>query len=391
MLPYSRQTIYPEDIDAVVRVLKSDWLTQGPAVHDFETALCQLTGARHAVAVANGTAALYLACRALDLSPADKGITSPMSFAASASCMVLAGAGVDFVDIEADTLCMDPGALRAYCEQKQPPAVVIPIDFAGISARLPEIWKLSRKFGFKVIEDAAHAIGSSYCYDGERFNCGQCAHSDLATFSFHPVKNITCAEGGAVTTNDPELAERVRHLANHGVEKDASRFQTRIPGRIWPYEVQDISFNFRLSDLHAALGKSQLSRLEKFKAKRAGLARIYSERLSALEQAGLLRLPVLPESCDPCLHLFVIRTGPETKITRQELFERLMEEGIRCQVHYWPIHLHPLFRKKYGFKEDDFPVAEEAASHCLSIPLFPQMSKEDAIFVADTLTEILKE
>ncbi len=390
MLPYSRQSIYPEDIEAVVRVLKSDWLTQGPAVEEFENGLCELTGARHAIAVANGTAALYLACMALELSSDDKGITSPLSFAASSNCIALAGAKPDFVDIEDKTLCMDPDALRTWCKGNPPPSVVIPVDFAGIPAQLPEIWELSQKYGFKVIEDAAHALGSSYYHKGRLIQCGQCAHSHLAIFSFHPVKNITSAEGGAITTNDAALAKRIRSLANHGIQRDETCFKTKIPGRIWPYEIQDISFNFRMSDLHAALGKSQLSRLEQFKKRRSFLADIYRERLSQLEKDGLLTLPVFPSSADPFIHLFVIRLGPEAKLTRQELFERLMEKGIRSQVHYWPIHLHPVYRKKYGFREGDFPVAEEAAARCLSIPLYPRMSEEDAIFVATALIEILR-
>jgi len=388
---YGRQWISAGDVEAVGRVLVSDWLTQGPETGLFEDALCALTGAGHAVAVANGTAALYLACRVLDVSAGDVGVTSPLSFAASASCIPLCGGRPDFVDCGASDLCMSPELLDLFCTTHGPPKVVIPVDFAGAPADLPAIWDLSRRWGFRVIEDAAHAVGSRYLHGGRWFSCGSCEHSDMAVFSFHPVKNITSGEGGAVLTNDAGLAARLRRLANHGMERSPDRFLEERPGSGWAYEIQELSLNFRLSDIHAALGRSQLARLPDFKKRRRELVAQYAAGFASLEERGWLCLPSLPDHIDPCPHLFVVRLTGDAPIDRQGLYEALRRRGIGCQVHYWPIHLHPYYRRSWGFAPGYRPVAEAAARNCLSLPLHPLMAERDVVEVTGAIAEIFEE
>ena len=388
-LPYGRHFITEDDIEAVSRVLRSDWLTQGPEVSAFEGALCKLTGARYAVAVSNGTAALYLACRSLDINEGDLGVTTPLSFVASANCMALCGARVDFVDIETDEYCMDPEALERFCLESGPPKVVVAVDFAGVPADLPAIWDLAGRFGFHVIEDAAHAIGSRYLYNGRWINCGECIHSDLAIFSFHPVKTITCGEGGAVLTNDEGLAERVRMLATHGIERRIENFVTDIPRMPWAYEMQELSLNFRLSDIHAALGRSQIKRLPDIKQKRQEIFEFYNSALSDLEEKGLLRSPVWKEKHDPCPHLYAIQVTKESTIGRDGLYTRLKERSIGCQVHYWPIHLQPYYAKKYGYGHSKALNSLEFARNALSLPLFPSMDQGDMERVVRAIYEIM--
>ncbi len=388
-LPYACQTIAQDDIDAVTAVLRSDWITQGPTVQAFEEALCQYTGARYCTVVSNGTAALYLACRALGIERQSVGVTSPLSFAASANCIALCGGTPRFVDIDADTLCLDPQNLKRYCDKNGAPDVVIPVDFAGVPADLETIYAMSRDYGFKVIEDAAHSIGSAYNSGDRSVRCGSCEHSHAAIFSFHPVKNITSAEGGAVLTNDKEIHHRIRKLANHGIERDSTHFSSSTTYSGWYYELQDISFNFRLSDIHAALGLSQLGRIEDFRRKRRQIDRLYNELLSPLQVSGLLTLPPNPKDADICRHLYVIQLTDNTHISRQELYHALKAAGIGTQVHYWPIHLQPIYTARYGHAPGDFPNAEQVARRCLSIPFFPSMTEEDAGYVANTLTDIL--
>ncbi|MGC8736451.1 MAG: UDP-4-amino-4,6-dideoxy-N-acetyl-beta-L-altrosamine transaminase [Dissulfurimicrobium sp.] len=389
-LPYGRHFITEEDIEAVSRVLRSDWLTQGPEVSAFEEALCRLTGARYAVAVSNGTAALYLACRALDIKEGDLGITTPLSFVASANCMAICGARVDFVDIEMGAYCMDPEALERFCLKSGPPKVVVAVDFAGIPAALPTIWDLAGRFGFHVIEDAAHAIGSRYLCDERWINCGECIHSDLAIFSFHPVKTITCGEGGVVLTNDDGLAERVKMLATHGIERRHENFVTDIPRMPWAYEMQELSLNFRLSDIHAALGLSQIKRLPGIKQKRQEIFAFYNSALRDLESKGLVKLPTWQERHDPCPHLYVLLLTKTSPIDRDDLYLRLKDISIGCQVHYWPIHLQPYYAMEYDYGPSKAPNALEFARNALSLPLFPSMDQGDMERVVQTIHEIME-
>lgn len=389
-LPYGRHFITEDDINAVCQVLRSEWLTQGPEVNAFEEALCRLTGAKYAVAVANGTAALYLACRALDIKEGDTGITTPLSFVASANCMALCGARVDFVDIEMGAYCMDPEALEKFCLECGPPKVVVAVDFAGTPADLPAIHGLARRFGFHVIEDAAHAIGSRYLCNERWINCGECVHSDLAIFSFHPVKTITCGEGGVVLTNDKGLAERMRMLATHGIERRVENFVTDIPRMPWAYEMQYLSLNFRLSDIHAALGRSQIKRLPDIKQKRRKIFEFYNSRLRDLEAKGLVKLPVWQKIHDPCPHLYVLFLKKASPVDRDNIYLKLRDAAIGGQVHYWPIHLQPYYAMEYGYGPSKAPNALDFARNAISLPLFPSMDQDDMERVVQAIHDIME-
>ena len=287
IIPYSRQSINQDDIDAVTEVLRSDWLTQGPKVKEFEEALESRCGAKHCVVVANGTVALHLACLALGVKEGDVGITSPVSFLASANCIAYCGGTPEFADIDGSRLCLSAEQVEEYCKRNYPPKVVIPVDFAGVPADLPRFRALSDKYGIRVIEDAAHALGSRYTFEGKEYACGSCTHTDLAILSFHPVKTITTGEGGAILTNDEKLALRLRRLASHGIERDPSRLVTRrwslstgFPP--WYHEMQDLGFNARITDIQCALGISQLKRLDEFKSKRQAIAKKYNDAFDEL-------------------------------------------------------------------------------------------------------------
>ena len=281
-ISYGHQSISEEDIEAVGKVLRSSFLTTGPVAAEFEAALCELTGAKHAIVCSNGTTALHLACLGLGIAKDDLGITSPITFLASANCVEFCGGRTDFVDIDPANLCLSPEKLEDYCKNVAVPKVVIPVGFAGVPAELPAIYALSKKYGFRTIEDAAHSIGSSYEWMGRQISCGSCVHSDLAIFSFHPVKTITCGEGGAVLTNDDQIAERIRLMRSHGMVRDIDLL-TKNDGP-WYYEMTDLSFNCRITDFQCALGKSQLKRLQHFKARRREIVDRYNTAFSAFDE-----------------------------------------------------------------------------------------------------------
>ena len=254
-IPYGRQSIDDDDVYSVVKTLRSEFLTTGPNVEEFESGLCELTGAKHAIACSNGTAALHLACLALGIGENSLCVTSPITFLSSANCVEFCNGRVDFIDIDPNTLCLSSDRLEEYCQDVAVPDLVIPVDFAGVPADLPAKKALADKYGFKIIEDAAHSIGSTYTHNGTTYHCGGCAHSDMAIFSFHPVKTVTTGEGGAVLTNDDEMAEKIRQMRSHGIMRD-SDLSGRNDGP-WYYEMADLNFNSRITDFQCALGKSQ--------------------------------------------------------------------------------------------------------------------------------------
>ncbi len=397
-IPYARQSISEEDIEAVCEVLKSDWITQGPKVKEFEQKLAEYTGAKYTIAVSNGTLALQIACMVLGLDDNALGITSPISFIASANCIAGCGARVAFIDIDPETLCISVNKLEQYCKKNKVPDVVIPVDFAGIPAPLPEIRELSKRFGFKIIEDAAHAIGSTYKYNERKYHCGSCAHSDMAIFSFHPVKTITTGEGGVILTNDPDLARKAKLLANHGVEREKKGIKHynifssnegssfNIPP--WYYEMHYLGYNGRITDIQCALGISQLNRIEEFKKRRQKIVMAYNDEFKELEERGLVILPPLPDGSDPCYHLYPLRLTKRAPLTRDEFFIKLREKGIYAQVHYIPIYRHPYYRRQ-GFQPEDFPEAETYFSGCISLPLFPGLSDNEFHYVVDTVFHLL--
>ena len=404
MIPYSRQSINEDDIAVVSSILRSDWLTQGPKIMEFEEALCHQTGARHAVVVSNGTVALHLACLTLNIVPGDVGLTSPISFLASANCIAYCGGRPDFADIDQETLCLSAEEVEEYCENNTVPKVVIPVDFAGVPADLPRLKNLAEKYGFKLLEDASHGIGSTYKHNGKAYACGSCAHTDMAVFSFHPVKTITTGEGGAILTNDDYLAEKLRRLANHGVERDPKRFINRNmasdlqpstsnhlrSANAWYYEMQSLGFNGRITDIQCALGISQLRRLEQFKTRRQEIVRKYNQAFKELEGRKIVFLPPWPEDSDPCYHLYPLRLGPNCGIHRDELFQGLREKGIYCQVHYIPIYRQPFYKDRYNYDISRFPAAEKYFSSCVSLPLYPEMDESIFQYVVETLMSIIQ-
>lgn len=381
MIPYGRQSISQADIRAVVSVLKSDFLTTGPMVNRFEQALCRLTGAKHAVVCSNGTTALHLACLALGVGKGDLGVTSPITFLASANCIEYCGGKADFVDIDPDRLCLSPVALEEYCKAGKIPKVVIPVSYAGIPADLPAIKALSNKYGFKIIEDAAHSIGSTYQFNGITHQSGSCAHSDLATFSFHPVKTITTGEGGAVMTNDDSLAERLRRLRSHGMTKNIPQ----VKEAPWYYEMPEMGFNYRITDIQCALGLSQLKQLKAFKKARQALVKAYNRAFQGVE--GVIT-PPWPEGTSPCYHLYPVQFKGGERV-RMAAYEALLKAGFQAQVHYVPVYWQPYYASKYGFKKGKCGFSEGFYEKCLSLLLFSSFKETMQKKVISTVLGVL--
>lgn len=385
MIPYGHQSITQADIDAVIGVLRSDWLTQGPTVARFERAVAEYCGAAHAVAVSNATAGLHLACRVLGLGPGDLLWTSPNTFVASANCARFCGADVDFVDIDPRTYNLSPAALEAKILQAESagrlPKVVVATHFAGQSCDMQALAQLARRYGFALIEDAAHALGGRYL---DR-HVGSCRHSDMTVFSFHPVKSITTAEGGMVLCNRDGLDTRLRELRSHGITRDPARMDEDSHGD-WYYQQIDLGYNYRLSDLQAGLGISQLARLDQFIADRG--------RLAARYDAALAELPVQRPWQDPAMqsawHLYVVRLQLDRiGKSRGEVFAALRQAGIGVNVHYIPVHTQPYYRN-LGFRAGDFPVAEAYYAEALTLPLYPELTKHQQDRVIEALTKVLQ-
>ena len=385
MIPYGRQEITDADIAAVIEVLRSDWLTQGPAIPRFEQAVASRCGARHAIAVCNATSALHLACLALGLGAGDRLWTSPNTFVASANCALYCGATVDFVDIDPLTLNMSVEALEQKlvhaARDGTLPKIVVPVHFAGQPCAMDRIAELSRKYGFSVIEDASHAIGAVYQGDA----VGSCRHSAITVFSFHPVKIMTTGEGGMLLTSSDEHADRLRLLRTHGITRDAQRMSPAAAGEgSWYYEQIDLGFNFRITDIQAALGFSQLQRLDGFLEARRRVVARYHEQLVNLpigfqhEQSGAAS----------AWHLFVVRILAESRKSRREVFNAMKAAGIGVNVHYIPVHLQPYYRR-LGFAPGAFPEAERYYAQAISLPLFATLSEAAQARVVDALKSAL--
>lgn len=380
MLPYGRQCLDESDVQAVVDVLRSDFLTQGPAIPRFEQSVAGWCGAKHGIALANGTATLHCAAKAMGLGHGDFLWTSPITFVASANAGRYCGAKIDFVDVDPGTILMCPEKLEAKLRQAEQngtlPKVVVPVHFAGQSCDMPRIHALGQKYGFKILEDAAHALGGSFL--GER--TGNCRWSDAVSHSFHPVKIITSGEGGMITTNDEELAWRIGTLRTHGITRDASRMVGESHGP-WYYEQLELGFNYRMTDLQAALGASQMNKLEAFAARRRELAGLYDQALADL--------PVRPLTRDPRgvsgWHLYMIRVDAPH---RRAVFDSLRAQGIGVNVHYIPVHLQPDYQR-LGFTPGMFPEAERYYSEAITLPLFPAMKDEDVLRVKESLVKAL--
>jgi UDP-4-amino-4,6-dideoxy-N-acetyl-beta-L-altrosamine transaminase len=385
-LGYGRQSIDQSDVDSVVEVLRSDFLTQGPAVERFESALAERVGARYAVAVSSGTAGLHIACLAAALGPGDLGLTAAVTFAASSNCLLYSGADAGFIDIDRNALGMDPAALEQTLKAAPQVKAIIPVHLAGLANRSAEIRALAK--GRIIIEDAAHAVGGAYAC-GKSVGCG--AFSDMSVFSFHPVKTITTAEGGAVVTNDAELARRLQMFRNHGIERDASRFvggDELENGQLkpWLYEQQMLGFNYRITDIQAALGLSQLGKLGRFLQRRRAIALRYDEAFAHLPN---VRLPqsAPDQRARSGHHLYIAMFDFDAiGTTRTAFMAKLREQGIGSQVHYIPVYRQPYYVKRYNLDPAAFPQAEQYYSACLSLPFYPGLTDEDVERVIAVVT-----
>jgi UDP-4-amino-4,6-dideoxy-N-acetyl-beta-L-altrosamine transaminase len=377
VIPYGRQHISQEDIEAVVGVLQSDFLTQGPAVPQLEKELADYCGVAHCCLVNSATSALHMACLALDVGHGDLVWTTPISFVATSNAALMCGADVDFVDVDSATLNMSVDALRIKLEEAarlgRLPKVVIPVHMGGQSANMAAIFALGQEYGFRIIEDASHAVGGSY---GD-LKVGSCAFSDVVIFSFHPVKIITTGEGGALTTKDDEIARRLKLLRSHGVTKDSTSLENQDEGP-WYYEQHCLGYNYRMTDIHAALGLSQLQRLDAYVTRRNQIASRYIQSLP--EQVTPL---TVTSGCYSSYHLFIIRVKPKV---RRALFEYLRAKEIWVQIHYYPIHLQPYYRD-LGFKAGLCPVAEATYEEIISLPMYPTLRDEQHAYVIDMIRE----
>lgn len=380
-IPYGKHWVSADDIKAVTEVLQSNFLVQGPCVSRFEKELCRLTGAKYAVAVSSGTAALHLAVLSLNIKPGSEGITSPNTFAASANAMLYNQVKPIFADIDEKTYCIDPLEIEKKITKKT--KLIIPVDFAGQPAPVEKIHALARKHKIFVVEDAAHAIGSKY-KDGR--SVGSCAYSDLTIFSFHPVKTITTGEGGAVTTNSYELYRRLERLRSHGITRETQELIHQSPGT-WYYEMQELGFNYRLSDFQAALGLSQMKRLNKFIKRRREIVKKYN-----LAFAGLKNLITPPEreKVYSAFHLYVVLIDFKALgKTRADIMDELKNLGVGSQVHYIPVYQLPYYKKVFNYKKEDFPKEEKYYAGALSLPLFPKMKESDVKQVIRVVKKVI--
>jgi len=376
IIPYGHQCIQREDIEEVVKVLRGDWITQGPAITRFEESLCKYTGAKYAVVVSSGTAALHIAALAAGIGDGDEVITTPNTFVASANCVLYCGGKPVFVDIEADTLNIDPAQVSSKINSMT--KALIPVHFSGLPCKMKELSYIAKKHRLIIIEDACHALGAKYKLGGKWHKIGSCTHSDMAVFSFHPVKSITTGEGGAVMTNDIKLRDRLLMLRTHGITKDPILFfaDKAVEKGSWYYEMQELGFNYRITDIQAALGVSQMKRLDAFIKVRTDIARCYIKAFSDLP--GVIP-PFSRDDLRSAWHLYLLRIKPGIPGVKQrgELFNSLRKLGIGAQVHYIPVHFHPFYSKRFGYKSGDFPVTEEFYRNTLSLPIYPSMTDKD--------------
>ena len=383
-IPYGRQSITESDIAAVSDVLRSDFLTQGPVVARFEAALSQRCGAQFAVAMNSATSALHLGCKALGVGPGDTVWTSPISFVASANCAKYCGADVAFVDIDANTFNMSPQALEQKLVAAQQtgtlPKVVIPVHLAGQSCDMAAIHSLSQRFGFSIIEDASHAVGSTY--NGKP--TGNCEFSDITVFSFHPVKIITTGEGGMALTNNPELARSMSRLRSHGITRDTDEMR-QAPDGPWYYEQLELGFNFRMTDIAAGLGISQLQRIDEFVLRRNEIAKAYDSMFANTA----VKAPWQSPETYSAFHLYIVRVNfSACGTTQKQVFEDLHANHIQANLHYIPIYRQPYYQQ-FGYLRENFPESEKYYSEAISLPMYPGLSSADQRFVAQTLLSAL--
>ncbi len=380
LIPYGKQHLIQEDIDAAISVLKSDFITQGPVVDEFEKAYANYIGSKYAVAVSNGTTALHLSAMALGVSKGDKVITSPLTFAASANCVLYCGGEISFVDIDPESLCIDLNRVEDVLRKNSTRDIkgIIPVDFAGYPVNTEDIRSLAEKYGLWILEDACHAPGASFSDSkGKQQQSGNGEFSDLSIFSFHPVKHIATGEGGMITGNNLERINRIKRLRTHGITKDPELLKQKDEGG-WYYEMQDLGYNYRITDFQCALGISQLKRAEKSLRRRQEIANRY---MNAFQDYDFIKMTNVPQNIVHAWHLFVIQIP-----RRRDLYDFLRENGIYTQVHYIPVHLQPYY-KNLGWNKGDFPITENYYDHCLSLPMYPSLKEEEQEYVITKVKE----
>ena len=373
-IPYGHQYIDKNDIAEVVKVLKSDLITQGPRIEKFESALCKYTGAKYAVVVSNGTAALHIACLAVGIEPGDEVITSPITFVASANCVLYCGGIPVFSDVQEDTFNISPEEIKKKINQKT--KAIIPVHLAGHPCDMEEIYRIARKSDLIIIEDASQALGSLY----KGSETGSCRYSDITTLSFHPIKHITTGEGGAVLTNRKDLYEKLLLLRNHGITKDSTKLQKQEGP--WYYEQQMLGFNYRITDFQCALGLSQLRKIDDFIDKRRKIVDFYNNELLKIKE---IKLPLEKEYVKSSWHIYCLRVK-NTK-DRIDLFEKLRSSGLGVQVHYIPVHLQPYYKKVLGYKKNDFPKAEKYYESEITLPIYPKLLKKELKYIVSKVKE----
>lgn len=372
-IPYGRQSINEQDIEAVVNVLKSDYLTTGPKIAEFERKVADYTGAKYAVAIANGTAALHAACYAARIGEGDEVITTPITFAASSNCVLYCGGTPVFADINSETYNISPEDIERKITPKT--KAIIAVHFTGQPCEMEQIHAIAHKYNLTVIEDGAHALGAEY----QEKRVGTL--SDMTTFSFHPVKHITTGEGGMILTDNPELYQRLKLFRTHGITREEELLTKN--DRPWYYEQLDLGYNYRITDIQCALGVSQMDRLPEFLEKRKQIAKRYNEAFAANEQ---IQLPYQKEGCDNAWHLYVIRIKNGK---RKEVFEKLRAAGIGVNVHYIPVYQHPYYRT-HGYAEVTCPNAEEYYKECISLPMYPDLKEEEQEYVIKKVLEYVR-
>jgi UDP-4-amino-4,6-dideoxy-N-acetyl-beta-L-altrosamine transaminase len=384
-IPYGLHQLDDDDIQSVVEILKSSHITQGQTTEDFGQALADFAGAKYGLAVSSGTAALHLSVAALGIGPGDEVITTPMTFCATANAVLYQGADVKFVDIDEKTLNIDPDLIEEKITKHT--KAIIPVDFCGHPANLPKIKEIADKYNLKIIEDAAHSIGSTYTHKGKKHYCGDGIHADICTYSFHPVKHITTGEGGAILTNDEEQYHKLSLLRKHGIDRQEEMFSEKDRIGSWIYEMEALGFNYRITDFQAALGISQLKKINTIKDRRREIVNYYNENFTGMEK---LILPYEDENVDSNFHLYILRVKDNPRFDRYDLFTYLQRMNYQPMVHYIPVHLLGYYKKRFGYKRGDFSVSEYYYDRAVSIPLYPSLTDVEVEKVVDDITNFVE-
>tara|TARA_B100001123_G_scaffold424024_1_gene534976 strand:- start:302 stop:1477 length:1176 start_codon:yes stop_codon:yes gene_type:complete len=385
LIPYGLHEINEDDIREVTKILKTNSITQGPTVELFAKKIANYVGAKYAVAVSSGSAALHLAVASLDLKKGDEVITTPITFCATSNVVLYQGADIKLVDIDEKTLNIDPTQVEKAITSRT--KAIIPVDFRGYPANLYQIHKIAKKYNLKVIEDGSHSIGSSYKIKNKKYMCGDCLHADICTFSFHPVKHITTGEGGVVLTNDEKIYKKIMKLRKHGVDRRSDMFDKNKRIGNWYYDMEDLGYNYRLTDFQAALGISQLKRLNKFIKRRRQIVNYYNSSLKDIE---FIKTYNELKNIKSNYHLYVISVLKNKNFDRYDLFNYLQSKKFAPMIHYIPIHYLSYYKKKYNFKKNNFPISEEYYNGCISLPLYPSLSDKDVQRVVNTIKNFIK-